>query len=96
MYILIWEFVSKPESIQQFEVAYGPEGVWAIFFRKGSGYLGTELLKDNRRYLTIDRWRSAKDYEGFKRKHAEEYKKIDLDCELLTESETFLGAFTSL
>jgi hypothetical protein len=96
MYILIWEFVPKPESIQQFEVAYGPGGVWGIFFRRGSGYLGTELLKDNRRYLTIDLWTSAAEYEVFKREHAEEYKKIDVDCESLTESETFLGAFTSL
>ena len=27
-----------------FERVYGPEGEWAEFFRRGQGYVGTELL----------------------------------------------------
>jgi heme-degrading monooxygenase HmoA len=59
-----------------FEQVYGPEGEWAGFFRRGRGYIGTELLRDveePERYLVIDRWESADAYNAFLAEHHEEY-----------------------
>ena len=60
----------------EFERVYGPDGEWAHFFRTGSGYIGTELLKDLEepdRYLVIDRWESADAYNAFLAEHHDEY-----------------------
>jgi heme-degrading monooxygenase HmoA len=65
--------VRDPES---FERAYGPEGDWAQFFRRGRGYIGTELLRDveeAERYLVIDRWESAEAYNAFLAENDDEY-----------------------
>ena len=53
---------------EEFERVYGPNGEWAEFFRRGKGYIGTELLRDVEvpgRYLVIDRWESAESYNAF-------------------------------
>jgi heme-degrading monooxygenase HmoA len=65
--------VREPET---FEQAYGPEGTWAQFFRQGTGYIGTELLRDldePDRYLVVDRWESADAYNAFLAAHNDEY-----------------------
>jgi heme-degrading monooxygenase HmoA len=65
--------VRDPEA---FELAYGPEGEWAQFFRQGRGYIGTELLRDveeRDRYLVVDRWESADAYNTFLAEHEAEY-----------------------
>src|SRR5947209_2755150 len=56
-YVIIWEFYVKRGNERAFEEAYGPQGAWARFFRRGEGYLGTELLRNvgqSGRYVTID------------------------------------------
>lgn len=61
MYVIIREFQPKYNTEKQFETAYGPQGVWAALFKKGKGYISTDLLHDMAdpaRYLTIDRWTS--------------------------------------
>jgi heme-degrading monooxygenase HmoA len=61
---------------KEFEAVYGPDGEWAQFFRRGTGYIGTELLRDIEqpgRYLVIDRWDSADAYNAFVGEHREEY-----------------------
>jgi len=98
MVVILWEFVPKSGSERQFEAAYGSRGVWARLFQKGKGYLGSELIKDtdSTRYLTIDRWASEEDHRAFQTQYADEYKRIDGQCELLTQSEKFLGIFSSV
>ena len=97
MYVILWEFYPNPGLEQEFEKAYGPNGTWAEFFRKGEGYLGTQLLKGTgNRYITIDRWTSLTAYETFRIQNAEEYQKIDQLCETLTRSESEIGAFVLL
>ena len=67
-YVCLWEFRVKGERVGEFERAYGPEGDWVRLFRRADGYLGTELLRDAGepgRFITVDRWRSRKDYESF-------------------------------
>ena len=96
MYVVIWEFRVGENSREQFEEDYGPQGVWAQFFQRGEGYLGTELLRDaavTGRYLTIDRWTSQLAYQTFQTQQHAEYQAIDRRCESLTERESRMGAF---
>jgi ribosomal-protein-alanine N-acetyltransferase len=92
--IIVWEFRARPDKRREFEEAYGPEGVWAQFFRRGEGYIRTELHSEPRsagHYLTLDYWESKSAFENFKQTHAADYKAIDEKCESLTAQETFLG-----
>jgi heme-degrading monooxygenase HmoA len=96
LYAIAWEFQVKPEFQAQFEQVYGPQGEWAQFFRTATGYVGTELIRDQgsrHRYVTLDLWCSRQDYEAFRRHHAEEYHRIDQRCEQMTEAERALGIF---
>lgn len=96
MYVIIWKFAVKPGLENDFEAVYGPDGTWAQFFRRGQGYLGTELLRDAvvpGHYATIDRWESKSAYENFLTRFAEDYSAIDQECEVLTESETEIGTY---
>jgi heme-degrading monooxygenase HmoA len=98
MYLMIWEFRVSAESCEGFERLYGPEGGWARLFRTGSGYLGTELVRDQddpERYLTLDRWISRADHDAFRASHAAEYEALDREGETLTASERKIGAFTA-
>ena len=74
MIALVFRYeVRDPE---EFERAYGPNGEWSQFFRRGHGYIGTELLRDldePERYLVIDRWESIDAYNGFLEEFRDEY-----------------------
>ena len=66
MFVIVWEYQVKAEHAAQFERVYAGNGSWAKLFQQSRGYLGTELLVDEsqmHRYITIDRWTSAQDYE---------------------------------
>ena len=97
MYAVIWEYRVKEENRSEFEKAYSSNGAWAELFRKGPGYIGTELLRSEREseiYTTIDRWESKEAYERFLAEWQAEYKRLDERCEGLTEYENRLGGFT--
>jgi heme-degrading monooxygenase HmoA len=96
MYLIAWEFLVAPGQADAFEVAYGPDGVWASLFQRSSRYRGTQLLKDTSspgRYWTLDLWEDEEAFETFHREHSKEYAEIDRQCEALTESEKRLGTF---
>ena len=98
MYIIIWEYQVKPEQQAEFEKIYAANGAWAELFKKGTGYLGTELLykaDQPLRFLTIDRWVSKQAYETFLTHRASEYKFLNAQCEGLTEQESLLGTWNS-
>ena len=62
MFIIIWEYQVKTGELEKFTEIYSSNGEWAELFKKGTGYLGTELLHDEKhrqRHLTIDRWASC-------------------------------------
>jgi len=84
-----WEFAVKPGCEERFEQIYGPAGDWARLFRRGEGYLRTELHRGQqaRRYRTVDFWRSRGAYEDFRKQHEMEYHTLDEVCAALTESE---------
>jgi heme-degrading monooxygenase HmoA len=99
MYAVLWRFRPRVGRESEFERAYGPSGEWALLFRRGDGYLGTELLRrsdDPGEYLTLDRWASRAAYEAFRARFSTEYRRLDHRLEELTEAETPLGTFESL
>lgn len=96
MFLIVWEYQVKSGHEEEFEDAYGPNGLWVQLFRKSDGYHSTELLHDSKnrnRYLTIDRWDSEKSYQSFLRDYKAEYDGIDKQCNELTESEARVGTF---
>jgi Antibiotic biosynthesis monooxygenase. len=99
MISVIWEFTVRAESRDLFESAYGSHGIWAQLFRRDPAYRETILLMDGKqagRYLTIDVWEDREAYQKFQERFAEEYKKIDSECEELTQSERHIGLFERL
>jgi heme-degrading monooxygenase HmoA len=82
-----------------FESVYGANGEWADFFRRGSGFLGTELLRelDNPgRYLVIDRWESRAAFDGFANEHQAEYFRRAEDATVYYVQELQLGVYESV
>lgn len=97
MFIVLWQFDVAEEQAAAFEAAYGPQGSWAKLFGAAADYLGTELLRDAYvpgRYVTIDRWTSEDAFRAFRAVHDAEYEQLDRACDVLTASESRIGAFT--
>ena len=98
MYRIYWRYVVKAGQVSRFEQTYGPDGEWVRFFRAGEGYVGTQLYREigtERRYVTIDEWRTGQQYDDFRREHLREYQAIDRRCDELTDTEEPLGAHVS-
>jgi heme-degrading monooxygenase HmoA len=96
MHLVVWEFELQPGSERSFETMYGPDGPWVGLFRRDPGWAGTELLRDTqnpKRYLTIDRWRSAQAYDSFLTAAGPEYQEIDRAGEGFTVIERLVGRF---
>jgi hypothetical protein len=94
MYRIVWEYDVRPEQIEQFEQVYGPDGLWAKFFRNSGDYLGTELfrsLASAPRFITLDSWRSRAAYEHFRKAYSTDYAQLDQWCERLVAHERTLG-----
>jgi heme-degrading monooxygenase HmoA len=96
MIYVLWEFTVTPQHRVEFENAYKADGLWALLFRRDPAYRETILLRDDEqsgKYLTIDVWDDEDSYLKFKGRFADEYKKIDQDCERLTAGERHIGTF---
>jgi heme-degrading monooxygenase HmoA len=96
MFIIIWEYLVPESHKNEFKKLYGSEGDWAQLFKSGSGYLGTDLLRDLEdptHYITIDRWISSSAFDSFHEQFRLDYEAIDARCEHLTERETQLGRY---
>ena len=96
MYVIIWKYEIKLGKVKEFEQAYGSRGVWYDFFRKGDGYKGTQLLKDQERangYVTLDHWESKRQFDEFNQQHSEEYQNIDRQCARFTVCEERVGGY---
>ena len=88
MYVVLWRFRPLVGRESEFELAYGSFGEWTRLFRRGEGYLGTELLRrsdDSGEYLALDRWASRAAYEAFRARWSSEYRRLDRQLEELTE-----------
>ena len=96
MYAYVWEYRVSAEARQSFEAAYGPEGEWVRLFRRGDGYVRTDLWRDrddSTRYVTIDHWKSFEAFASFRRRFSDEFEAFDARFEALTESERKIGDF---
>jgi heme-degrading monooxygenase HmoA len=95
-YVIIWEFWVRRDRVAEFQEKYGPEGAWARFFQGSRGYIRMELVKDvaaDLRFLTLDYWQTEEEFNRFRERNLEEYRRLDQEFEGLTEKETRLGAF---
>ena len=46
MFVAVWKYEVKEESIEKFEDLYGQEGKWVKLFKENAGYLITEFIKN--------------------------------------------------
>jgi len=98
IFVRVWRFRVEPAAREAFQHEYGPEGAWARLFARQEGYLGTELFGSSDgsgTYVTIDRWRDAKDWHLFLETHRDAYAELDAQCEGLTVAEENLGSYFS-
>ena len=79
MFVRVWEYPVDAGQADAFAAAYGSEGDWAELFRRGRGYVGTELYRhaDGARFVTVDRWSSAADWAEFLEQHRAPYEALD-------------------
>jgi heme-degrading monooxygenase HmoA len=97
MIALVFSYEARDPA--EFERVYGPSGEWAGFFRRGAGYVGTELLRDFEnpgRYLVVDRWDSAEAYNAFVAAHRDEYMRRSDENAFRYEQELRLGTFETV
>jgi heme-degrading monooxygenase HmoA len=92
-FVVAWLYRAWPDRRAEFERVYGPDGTWAGLFRRGKGYLGTELYRGGDAYLVLDRWRSEGEHARFEQAFADEYALLSTESEGLYREETRLGAF---
>lgn len=95
----IWEYSVRPEAVEEFLEAYGPEGSWVRLFGRSEGHVRTDLVRDEQdptRFLTIDYWASRSDRDSFRQKYSKEFETLDRECESFTEVEHFIGDFEVL
>ena len=98
MFIVLWQFDIAEEKAAAFTEAYGPEGAWAVLFRRSPEYLGTELLHDAYvpdRFVTIDRWSSEEAFRAFRAQYDADYEALDRACDALVAAEARIGAFSA-
>lgn len=79
---------------EHFEHIYGSHGDWAQLFRKGDGFLSTQLYRDVKNdghYITIDSFTSKAAFEKILEQFKNEYDVLDRRCETLTTSERCIG-----
>jgi heme-degrading monooxygenase HmoA len=96
MYIIVWEFVVRPEKVTAFVAAYQSDGAWAKLFAQADGYIGTELLHSADQaatFVTIDRWKTADAFARFQERFGSQYRLLDTQLEGLTSRERKLGTF---
>jgi hypothetical protein len=99
MYCYAWSFVVRPEHVNEFQAAYGPEGDWARFFRSDPEYLWTHLLADRdnpARFLTIDFWSSCEACAAFRERFSDQFEALDKSFERFTVEEVQIGSFNVL
>lgn len=97
-YLRIWRYRVAPGREADFARAYGPDGDWAQLFRATDGYLGTTLLRaaaPANGYLTVDRWRTAADWQRFLADHGEAYRTLDQRLAPLCVEDIELGSYES-
>ena len=101
MFVRVWRYQVSTERADEFAVAYGSDGPWTELFARAEGYLGTELYRDVRGdaaddaatgWITVDRWATQHDWDGFLANWRADYDALDLELEGIADVETELFA----
>ena len=90
MYVRVWEYDVTADHVDAFVAAYDAEGDWARLFRRGDGYLGTELFRstgDAGRFVTVDRWTAEAAWRAFLDEWGESYAQLDARLTPLSASQ---------
>jgi hypothetical protein len=82
----------------EFEIVFGPDGVWARFLRQSKGYIATEVKSEqgaDGRYRVQDFWNGHRDFEIFRARFQDELERFEAwrRSEELIEKEQFFGAY---
>lgn len=94
--MILWRYEVRSEHRAHFEESYGPAGEWARLFAQSADFRGTELLRGDDHYLTIDRWESKEAFAAFMADHEADYRDLDSRTEGWTLSETRLSEFETV
>jgi heme-degrading monooxygenase HmoA len=96
---IILEHEVKNQYRGQFELAFGPGGLWSEMFAHAPGFRGTTLLRDEknpRRYLTIDLWDSETQRTQWLIENESEFAALQASFTDWSESKVELGIFRML
>ena len=96
MLVIVWEYMVRPDRLDEFETLYRPDGPWVDLFKKSPGFLSTTMMRDTRdphRFVIADRWTSEAAHESFKREHAAGYDDLSERGERLHRAEHLIGRF---
>ena len=96
MLVIVWEYMARPDRLDEFEALYRPDGPWVDLFKKSPGFVSTTLMRDVRdphRFVIADRWMSEASYEAFKGDFAADYRALSERGERLHRAEHLIGRF---
>jgi len=96
MLVIVWEYMARPDRLDEFETLYRPDGPWVELFKRSPGFVSTTLMRDVRdqhRFMIADRWMSEESYEAFKHDFAAEYQQLSLQGERVHRAEHEIGRF---
>ena len=96
MLVIVWEYMARPDRLDEFQTLYRPDGAWVELFKRSPGLVSTTLMRDVRdghRFVIADRWTSEESYEAFKRDFASEYQSLSARGERLHRAEHLIGRF---
>ncbi|HEX5633385.1 MAG TPA: antibiotic biosynthesis monooxygenase family protein [Gemmatimonadales bacterium] len=96
MLVIVWEYMVRPDRLEEFESLYRPDGEWVELFKHSPGFLSTTLMRDTRdtlRFVIADRWTSEAAYESFKREFAADYQALSERGERMHRAEHLIGRF---
>jgi heme-degrading monooxygenase HmoA len=97
--VFVIAYTYEARNPEDFESVYGPNGEWVEFFRRGRGYVGTELLRELEnpgRYLVIDRWESREVFDQFALEHQSEYFRRSEEARVYYLQELQLGVYENV
>lgn len=99
MFCYLWDYIVRPERLEEFRAGYGTEGEWVRLFRRDPEYIRTHLLTDcddPLHFMTIDIWSSREARDALRERYPEEFDAIDRRYQSCTVRETHLGDFDGI
>jgi heme-degrading monooxygenase HmoA len=94
--VIVWEYMARPDRLEEFEALYRPDGEWVDLLKRSPGFVSTTLMRDvsdKHRFVIADRWNSEASYEAFKLDFAKDYAALSERGERLHRAEHLIGRF---